>query len=65
MPKVKSHSGAKKRLSKTGTGKLKRARANKSHILTHKSRDRKRKLNKPAGMFSGDEKKIKPLVPYL
>ena len=44
MPKMKTKSGAKKRFSFTGTGKLKRKHAYKSHILTKKSKKRKRKL---------------------
>ncbi|MBN3034075.1 MAG: 50S ribosomal protein L35 [Bacteroidales bacterium] len=44
MPKMKSKSGAKKRFSFTGTGKLKRKHAYKSHILTKKSKKRKRNL---------------------
>lgn len=44
MPKMKSKSGAKKRFSFTGTGKLKRKHAYKSHILTKKSNKRKRNL---------------------
>jgi len=44
MPKMKSKSGAKKRFSVTGTGKLKRKHAYKSHILTKKSKKRKRNL---------------------
>ena len=42
MPKMKSHSGTKKRFRRTGTGKLMRAKAFKSHILTKKSTKRKR-----------------------
>ena len=44
MPKMKSHSGTKKRFRKTGTGKLMRAKAFKSHILSKKSTKRKRCL---------------------
>jgi len=44
MPKMKSHKGARKRFKLTGTGKVKRRRAFKSHILTKKSTERKRKL---------------------
>ena len=47
MPKMRSRSGAKKRFKKTGTGKIKRATAYRSHILTSKSRKRKRKLRGP------------------
>jgi large subunit ribosomal protein L35 len=44
MPKMKTKSGAKKRFSLTGTGKVKRKHAYKSHILTKKSKKRKRNL---------------------
>ena len=46
MPKVKTNSGAKKRFALTGTGKIKRKHAYKSHILTKKSKKRKRNLGK-------------------
>ncbi|MEO5568049.1 MAG: 50S ribosomal protein L35, partial [Gemmatimonadaceae bacterium] len=44
MPKMKTHKGAKKRFKVTGSGKVKRMRAFKSHILTKKSPKRKRRL---------------------
>jgi large subunit ribosomal protein L35 len=46
MPKMKTRSGAKKRFSFTGTGKVKRAKAYRSHILTSKTTKRKRNLRK-------------------
>jgi large subunit ribosomal protein L35 len=46
MPKMKTRSGAKKRFSFTATGKIKRAKAYKSHILTSKTKKRKRNLRK-------------------
>ena len=46
MPKMKSHSGAKKRFKKTANGKIKRKKANKGHLLTKKSPKRKRQLRK-------------------
>ena len=46
MPKMKSHSGAKKRFKKTGNGKVKRKKANKGHLLTKKNQKRKRQLRK-------------------
>ncbi len=64
MPKIKSHSGAKKRFSKTGTGKVKRARAYKSHLLTHKSRDRKRRLRTSTVVDSANAKQAASLIPY-
>jgi large subunit ribosomal protein L35 len=58
MPKMKSKSGAKKRFSFTGTGKLKRKHAYKSHILTKKSNKRKRNL----GYFSVVDKADAPRI---
>ncbi len=62
MPKMKSHRGAAKRFSLTGTGKVKRNKANKSHILTHKSRNRKRKLRKSGILLGQEAKNIKRLI---
>ena len=56
MPKMKTHRGAAKRFKKTGTGKLKRAKAFKSHILTKKSAKRKRNLRKAAYVSTTQEK---------
>ena len=64
MPKMKTHRGAAKRLKKTGTGKLKRMRAYKSHILTKKSQKRKRRLRKPDLVSAGDKKRLDKLLPY-
>lgn len=64
MPKMKTHRGAAKRFSKTGTGKIKRNRAYKSHLLEGKSPSRKRKLRKAAIMAKGDEKRIRQLITY-
>ena len=65
MPKMKTHRGAAKRFKKTGTGKLKRAKAFTSHILTKKSPKRKRNLRKTAYVSSTQIKNIKKLLPYL
>ena len=65
MPKMKSHRGAAKRFRKTGTGKLKRAKAFKSHILTKKSQKTKRNLRKGGYVDSTQEKVMKKLLPYL
>ncbi len=64
MPKVKSHSGAKKRFSKTGSGKIKRAHAYKSHILTKKSRERKRRLRQSSIVTLNNARQIRTLIPY-
>ena len=64
MPKMKTHRGAAKRLKKTGSGKLKRMRANKSHILTKKTTKRKRRLRKPDIVAKGDAKRLHKILPY-
>jgi large subunit ribosomal protein L35 len=55
MPKMKSCRGAKKRFKVTASGKIKSRRAYKSHILTSKTKKRKRKLRKPAYLHRVDE----------
>jgi len=57
--KMKSHRGAMKRFKLTGTGKLKRNKANKQHILTKKSAKRKRGLRKATTLGSADFNRIK------
>ena len=62
MPKMKSSRGAGKRFSLTATGKVKRHKAYRSHILTKKSKKRKRKLRKSTQLAKGDQKRIKRLM---
>ena len=64
MPKMKSHSGAKKRFRMTGTGKVKRGHQGKSHILTKKDTKRKRRLRTGTYVSSTQEKTVKNLIPY-
>ena len=64
MPKMKSHSGAKKRFRLTATGKGKRYSQNKSHILSKKSTKRKRRLRTGTYVSSTQEKTVKGLIPY-
>lgn len=64
MPKMKSHSGAKKRFKLTATGKVKRYSQNKSHILSKKSTKRKRRLRTGTYVSFTQEKTIKGLIPY-
>ena len=64
MPKQKTHSGAKKRFSLTKNGKVKRAHANKSHILNKKTTKRKRGLRKGAYADASNAPVIKKLIPY-
>lgn len=65
MPKMKTHRGAAKRFKATGTGKLKRSRAYKRHILTKKSPKVKRQARADVVMSPSNEKVIKKLLPYL
>jgi len=62
MPKMKSHSGAKKRFRLTGGGKVKRACQGKNHILTKKDRKTKRELRHGAYVSETQEKTIKTLI---
>ena len=62
MPKIKTHKGAAKRLKVTGSGKIRRERAYKSHILTKKNAKRKRRLGNDAEVSSSDSKKVKRLL---
>jgi large subunit ribosomal protein L35 len=62
MPKMKSHSGAKKRFRKTGTGKLRARHANSSHILEKKSPKRKRGFRKAREISKADAKSVKQLL---
>jgi large subunit ribosomal protein L35 len=63
MPKMKTHSGAAKRFKVTAKGKVKRLRANKSHILTKKDSKRKRRLRRPTLVATkGEAKNIKRLL---
>ena len=62
--KLKTHKGLSKRIKFTKTGKVKKARAFGSHILTKKSNERKRKLAKTFEVNSSDKKKIRKLLPY-
>ncbi len=63
MPKMKTHSGAKKRFSVTGSGKVRRLKAYKSHILTKKDAKRKRNLRRPAIVeTNGEAKRVKRLI---
>jgi len=62
MPKMKTNSGAKKRFTLTGTGKIKRKHAYKSHILTKKSKKRKRNLTQAGLVHKSDLNSIKQLL---
>jgi len=62
MPKLKTKSGAKKRFKLTGTGKIKRKHAFKSHILTKKTKKQKRNLTHTGLVAKSDENNIKQML---
>lgn len=62
MPKIKTHRGAAKRFKMTGTGKIKRNRANKSHMLTGKPAKRTRRLRTATTVSSTQYAKIRSLL---
>ena len=64
MPKLKTHSGAKKRFKLTKNGKVKRNRAYRRHILTKKPTKRTRNLRKAAYLTTTEGKTMKKLIPY-
>lgn len=64
MPKIKTHSSSKKRFKITGTGKVKRVKAYKSHILTKKTAKRKRNLRKATVASDANAATIKAMIPY-
>ncbi len=65
MPKMKTCRAAAKRFKKTGTGKLKRNKAYRRHILTKKTRKTKRNLRKPAMTDKSNVKNMKKILPYI
>ncbi|MBQ1328014.1 MAG: 50S ribosomal protein L35 [Eubacterium sp.] len=65
MPKLKTKRAAAKRFTKTGTGKLKRNKAYKRHILTKKSTKRKRNLRKAAMTDKTNSKVMSKILPYM
>ena len=65
MPKVKTNRAAAKRFKVTGTGKLKRNKAYKRHILTKKSTKRKRNLRQAAMTDSTNVSNMKKILPYI
>ncbi len=62
MPKVKTNSGAKKRFALTGSGKIKRKHAFKSHILTKKTKKQKRNLRHFSTVDGADKRNIRELL---
>jgi large subunit ribosomal protein L35 len=64
MPKLKTHRGAAKRFRKTATGKFKRSKAFRSHILTHKSSKRTKHLRKSGMVHKANFDHINKMMPY-
>lgn len=62
MPKLKSNRGAMKRFKVTSSGKIKRAKAYKSHILTKKNRKRKRALRTATYIAPSDERRVRKMI---
>jgi large subunit ribosomal protein L35 len=62
MPKMKTHSGAKKRFRKTGTGKLRAKHAMTSHMLGKKNSKRRRRLGEPVEVAKADQKRVTELL---
>jgi large subunit ribosomal protein L35 len=62
MPKMKTHSGAKKRFKLTAKGKVRGRRAYSTHILEKKSPKRKRRQSRPSWIAKSDEKRVKTLL---
>jgi large subunit ribosomal protein L35 len=64
MPKMKSNRAAKKRFKVTGTGRIRRSKAGKSHLMRGKSGSRLRRLKKNDMVDTADQKRIARLLPY-
>lgn len=62
MPKMKTDRGAAKRVKVTGTGRLRRLKQNRSHLLEHKSSVRKRRLAQESDFSKGDEQRVKRML---
>lgn len=65
MPKLKTRKAAAKRFRATGSGKIVRRKAFKSHLLEHKSSNKKRSLSKPALVNERDAENVRLMLPYL
>jgi large subunit ribosomal protein L35 len=64
MPKLKTNRVAAKRFKLTGSGRIKRAQANRRHILTKKTTKRKRHLRGTTSVAAGDQKALRTMLPY-
>ena len=64
MPKLKTHSGAKKRFKKTASGKFKRKKVGDRHLMLGKGNSRKRRLQESAYIDAGNQRRISRMLPY-
>ncbi len=64
MPKMKTKRGAAKRFRFTGSGKIRRSRADLRHILSNKNRKQKRRLGTATVVAAADEKEVRRMLPY-
>lgn len=64
MPKMKTHRGAAKRFRYTGSGRVRRAKAFKSHLLAKKPSRRKRRLRQATLVSHADQRRLRQLLPY-
>ena len=64
MPKIKTRRGAAKRFKRTASGKFKRFKAYKTHILNKMSPKRRRQLRKPGLVSAADQRRVEKMVPY-
>ncbi|MBD0343966.1 MAG: 50S ribosomal protein L35 [Coleofasciculus sp. Co-bin14] len=65
MPKLKTRKSAAKRFEATGSGKIRRRKAFKNHLLEHKSAERRRRLSNMAVVNKRDEENVRLMLPYL
>lgn len=65
MPKIKSNRAAAKRFGMSGTGRLRRHKASKSHLLVHKNPKRRRRLRSKVEVAAADRKRVTRLLPNL
>ncbi|MGF1499152.1 MAG: 50S ribosomal protein L35 [Elainellaceae cyanobacterium] len=65
MPKLKSRKAAAKRFRRSGSGKIMRRKANRNHLLEHKTSDRKRQLGQVTTVHETDAENVELMLPYL
>jgi large subunit ribosomal protein L35 len=65
MPKIKTHSGAKKRFKKTASGKIKRRKVGARHLMSSKDNGRLRRMGEAAYVDDGNYKRISRLIPHM